>query len=312
MHELLQVHLTPECLCTLEVDGRAQLILRLDPKRSGGQPVDFFVGPEIKRDFEKVRRLLQEHYRLAAQEPLPTVAYAKQSHARHRFEARPYLFQYAHRALSPVTVTACVRFLCHGLVFQTPDGRTIVLGAHLLRHVFATHLHQVEKVPLDIVAALLHHKDLRITRYYSAPTREQVLEQHRSLLDSFATHLGDLDTAAARLPEELQAQLEEARTQVGPLNRVPGGTCTCWGVCPIAFECVGCAYLVPDPAYRVDIVERRKVAVIWLKSAEVLRLGPEVTKMRALIQQTDVVLSEMDLMESYRDNEQHQPAFRPR
>jgi hypothetical protein len=311
MHELLQVHLSPECLCTLEVDGRAQLILRLDPKHSSGQPVDFFVGREIKRDFEKVRCLLQEHYRLAPQEPLPTVAYTRKSQSRHRFRARPYLFQYGLCALSPATVTACVRFLCHGLVFQTPDGRVVVLKAHLLRHVFATHLHQVEKVPLDIVAALLHHKDLQVTRYYSAPTREQVLEQHRSLLDAFATHLGDLDTATARLPAEMQAQLEEARTQVGPLNRVPGGTCTCWGVCPIAFECIGCAYLVPDPAYRVDIVERRKVAAIWLRRAEVLRLGPEMTKMRALIQQADVVLCEMDLMESYRDDEQHQPAFHP-
>jgi hypothetical protein len=310
MHELLQVQLTPECLCTLEVDGRAQLILRLDPKGSNGQPVDFFVGPEIKRDFEKVRRLLQEHYRLASQEPLPTVAYTTQSTSRHRFQARPYLFQYRRQALHPNSITACVRFLCHGLVFQRPDGRAVVLGAHLLRHVFATHLHQVEKVPLDIVAALLHHKNLRITHYYSAPTREQVLEQHRFLLDTFATHLGDLDTAAARLPEDLQAQLEEARTKVGPLNRVPGGTCTCWGVCPIAFECVGCAYLVPDPTYRTDIVERRQAAEYWLRRAEALCLRPEVTKMRALIQQTDVVLKEMDLMESYRDDEQYQPAFR--
>jgi hypothetical protein len=77
LHELLQVQLTPKCLCTLEVDGRAQLILRPEPKRSSGQLVDYFVGPEIKRDFEKLRRLLQEHCQVAPQESLSTVAYSR-------------------------------------------------------------------------------------------------------------------------------------------------------------------------------------------------------------------------------------------
>jgi hypothetical protein len=296
-------------LHTLQVDGRQQLILRLDPKRSDGRPVDYFVGSETKRNFEKVRRLLEEHYQLSRSDPLPAVAYTRNIGSRHRFAAQPYLFQYAHQHLNPIAITACVRFLCHGLIFQSRDGRTVVLASHLLRHVFATYLHNVENVPIDIVAALLHHKDTHITSYYSAPTREQVMEQHQSFLDALATQLGDLDTAAARLPEELREQLEEARKHVGPLNRVPGGSCTCYGLCPIAFECVGCVYLVPDPANRIDIVERRQAAEYWLRRADVLGLGPEVAKMQALIQQCDVVLYEMDMIEAYRRDEQNEPPF---
>jgi integrase len=73
----------------------------------------------------------------------------------HRFGPAPYLFQYARRHLSAVDITSCMRFLLHGLIFRTRDGQAVVLTAHLLRHAFATHAVQVEKIPVDIVGEWL-------------------------------------------------------------------------------------------------------------------------------------------------------------
>ena len=105
----------------------------------------------------------------------------------------PYLFQYEERHLNDQSVAACMRFLCHGLVFQTVEGRTVTLTPHALRHVFATHIHQVEGVPLDVVAVMLHQKNVHVTAYYAAPPWQQILATANSLLNRFATHLGSVE-----------------------------------------------------------------------------------------------------------------------
>lgn len=310
LHEVLQVSLSPACLHTLTVNGQVRLILRLDPKGAldghadEAHPVaEYYASEEIKRTFSKVRALLAQYYGLGADDPLPTVPYARQSHAHHHFGARPYLFQYSGCHLTQQALTACIRFLCHGLAFRARDGRLLVVGAHLLRHAFASHLHQVEKVPLDIIAVLLHHKDLRVSRYYAAPTPTMVMQQHFAVLDGFTTDLGDFDNFVLRAPSELRQQLEDARAQFGPLNHVLGGTCSCPGLCPISFACVPCTYLIPDPQYRADILERQQAAAYWLQRAQVLGLAPEVAKMRQLIQECAMVLAEMDQIEAYRADE---------
>ena len=57
-------------------------------------------------------------------------------------------------------ITTCLRFLLHGMVFTTREGQPVVLKAHLLRHTFATHAVQVEKIPFDIFGAWLKQKNL--------------------------------------------------------------------------------------------------------------------------------------------------------
>src|SRR6266699_5090411 len=73
------------------------------------------------------------------------------------------------------SISACMRFLCHGLVFETRDGQIVSLKAHSLRHVFATHARHVEQLPLDVIACILHQKNLEVTSYYAAPRWEQVV-----------------------------------------------------------------------------------------------------------------------------------------
>lgn len=302
MNELMQVSLSPECLHTITVEGSRRLVLRLVPKGSY-EPQDYFVGPETQRNLEKVVRLLREHYGLGAGEAIPTLPYTRTNDRCHRFPSHPYVFQYNGRHLPEMAITACIRFLCHGMVFQRPDGRAVALKAHTLRHAFATHAHHVERVPIDVVATMLHQKNVRVTGYYAAPTAQQVLSAADSLLDRFATHLGSLEEGVVRSPDEIGRQLDEARQSVGTLAKVIGGHCTCHAVCPVSFACTGCAYKVPDPTRRQEVLQQKQWALVRLSQAEAENLGPEATKMKSLIQRCDLELEEMRLIEEFREDE---------
>ena len=307
MTELLQLSLSPDCLYTMEIGGAQRLLVRLVPKGTD-KPAEYMVGSETRRNLERVGFMLKEQYEALGSQTLPHVPFNPATHREHDFpDPRPYLFQYQGQHLSHKAITACMRFLCHGMVFTSPDGKTIVLKAHLLRHVFATHLHQVEQVPLDIVAKILHQKDVRVTGYYAAPQWQQVVATTDHLLDTFATHLGNIEDAFVRAPAELQRQWEEAKQTVGSLARVIGGECCCHAMCPIAFACTGCAYKIPDPARREEIVQQRQWAFIRYEQVKRQGLGPETVKMQALIQRCDTELDEMDLMEEYHKDEAYIP-----
>lgn len=72
---------------------------------------------------------------------------------------------------------------------STSSCNQVVLKTHLLRHAFATHAAQTEKIPIDIVKTLLHQKDLSVTEYYSVPTHRQNLDTGDSLRDSWLLSL---------------------------------------------------------------------------------------------------------------------------
>ncbi len=304
--EMLQVNLTPECLHTVVVEGAKRLVLRLVPKGTD-KPADYFVGMETQRNFEKTVQLLKDHYQLLPGSHLPSVPFDPNNGRAHCFPACPYLFQLNKRHLSDFAVTACMRFLCHGLVFETRDGQIVSLKAHSLRHVFATHARHVEQLPLDVIAVILHQKNLEVTSYYAAPRWEQVVAATDMLLDRFATHLGSIEAAMVRTPAELRQQYENACKLVGTLTRVIGGECTCHALCPISFACTGCAYKVPDPARREEITEQKQWAMIRLEQVKRREVGPEIIKMQALIQRCNAELEEMTLVEQYRKDESYDP-----
>jgi hypothetical protein len=304
--EMLQVSLLPECLHTLVVEGVKRLVLRLVPKGSD-KPADYFVGVETQRNFEKTLQLLKEHYQLQSGERLPSVPFDPGNGRAHCFPARPYLFQLNRRHVSDLAVTSCMRFLCHGLVFEARDGQAISLKAHTLRQVFATHAHHVEQLPLDVVAVILHQKNLEVTGYYAAPPWEKVVAATDLLLDRFATHLGKIEEVLVRTPAELRQQYEQACQQVGTLTRVIGGECTCHALGPISFACTGCVYKVPDPARRDELLEQKQWAMIRLDQVKRRKIGPETVKMQVLIQRCNAELEEMTLMEQYRKDESYEP-----
>lgn len=314
MNEILQLQLTPDCFVRLQMPAppgakdqspRIRYAFRLLPKGEKTETLhDYFIGEETKRLLVKVARTLAEHYDLQAGEALPTVVYGPNESREHRFEAAPYLLQYNHQALSGESITACLRFLLHGMIFRTRDAKPVILKAHLLRHAFATFAVQVEKIPLDIVGALLKQKNLDVTDYYSQPTESMVAEAHDLYLARSALHL-NIGEALQRSPEELQKLYKEAEGKAGTLADVIGGQCVCHGFCAAKYACVGCAGKVPDPAKRSQLERHRAWAMLQVEYATQEGLFPEAERMKQVVRDCDTELREMDQIEAFRRDEGH-------
>ena len=250
----------------------------------------------------KVAQTLAEHYGLQPGQALPSVEFSAGNARAHRFGKAPYLFQYGHRHLSDHTISSCMRFLLHGMVFKTREGKLIVLKSHLLRHAFATHAVQVEKIPIDIVGAWLHQKNLEVTEYYSKPTESMLAEASDLYLARIATQI-NVHEAVLRSPEELLRIYESARGKAGTLADVIGGQCVSHGYCAAKFACVGCPGKVPDPAKRHQIERHKEWALLQVGYATQEGLRPEAERMKQLVRDCDDELAEMDLIESYRKDE---------
>ena len=76
-----------------------------------------------------------------------------------------------------------------------------------------------KKIPIDIVGAWLHQKNLAITEYYSKPTESMVAEASDLYLARIATQI-NVDEAILRSPEELLQIYESARGKAGTLAEV--------------------------------------------------------------------------------------------
>lgn len=87
------------------------------------RPTTYYLDDEHLRLLSLIKLMLCEHYGidLKAGGDLPVVAMRGKN--AHRFPPDRYLFQYHHQGLLEKDVRACMRFLVHGLVFQTAEGR---------------------------------------------------------------------------------------------------------------------------------------------------------------------------------------------
>jgi hypothetical protein len=321
--ELKQINLLPECLVRLVDDPppgardqspRIRYLLRLLPK---GERTDtrhnYGIGRETVRRIEKTAQMLCEHYQLKTGEPLPRVTFDPDHHRSHRFDVTPapYLFQYNYRHLRDHAINACLRFLMHGMVFQTSEGTPVILKAHLLRHTFATYAVQVEGLPLDLVAEWLKQKNLDVTRYYSQKTQQMVTDEHASFVARLATQI-NVREAILRSPEEIQKQAESARKRVGLLVPVCGGDCTLDVYCPNQFDCIHCPAKSPDPEKRYQVEEKRRWAEERLAYYEREGLVLEAEKMRQLIHACDLEIKEMEQIVAYRKDETRVIQIQPR
>jgi len=312
INEVMQICLTEDCIVRLKMPAppgaadqsdRLRYVLRLVPKgEKTNIPKDYFIGEQTKRLLVKVAQMLAEHYRLEPGQALPSVHFHAHNGRAHRFGSAPYLFQYSGGHMSGETISSCLRFLLHGVLFKTCEGKLVVLKSHLLRHAFATHVVQVEKIPIDVVGAWLHQKDLATTDYYSKPTESMVAEAADVYLARVAAQI-DVDKAVLRSPQELQQIYEEARGRAGTLADVIGGQCVSHGYCAAKFACVGCAGKVPDPAKRGQVEKHKQWASLQVVYATKEGLLPEAERMKQLMRDCESELTEMDLIESYHKDE---------
>lgn len=161
-------------------------MLRLLPK---GETTDarhnYGIWKESVRLIEKTAQMLCEHYNLQPGEPLPRIAFSPYHNRSHRFEGLPvpYIFQYNRTHVTDASINGCLRFLLHGMVFQTREDAPVVIRPHLLRHAFATFAVNIEGLPIDLVAKWLQQKNLEVTGYYSEMPEYMQVEQHASFLE---------------------------------------------------------------------------------------------------------------------------------
>ncbi|WP_316893715.1 hypothetical protein [Ralstonia mannitolilytica] len=315
LNEAMQISLSPECIVRLIYPTvsapnsnsasvpKIHYSLRLVPKgQRKNIREDFFIGTETKRLLARVAQMLIEHYELKDGQPLPTVPFCPLHRRAHRFGPSPYIFQFLQRHVSHHTISSCVRFILHGIVLQTESGKPFAIRAHLLRHGFATHAVQVEKIPLDIVGAWMHQKSLPVTSYYSRPTRSMIADAAGDYLAKIARSI-DVEQAVLRSPPHLQRAYQEAVVKTGTLANVVGGHCTSHGLCKVQFACVGCSAKVPDPDQREQVEHRREWAKQELEYSRQQQLLPEAARLESLIRAADLELREMDLIEQYRAEE---------
>jgi hypothetical protein len=211
--EVQQIAQNPECINQLvNVGPKAETrwLLRMVPK-GRKQRADYFIDNKTK---DLLMELLTFHRACYQSKKLPIVPLEPQ-------KARPdrYGLQWKERGLTQGDLNDALRFLLHGCI-TAADGSGIHLSSHLLRHAFATEMATL-KVPIEVVAALLHQRDLSVTRYYSQPTRTQVMDAAEMI---FVDRI-DVAAEALRNPDEIGRMLREAEGKIGALTEVIGGTC---------------------------------------------------------------------------------------
>lgn len=301
INELLQLSNTKECIRTVKVDNKVHYSFYAVPKgRDELEP--FYISEQTMKLIQSVVKLLKEHY---GTEKIPSVKYR---HTRsHLFpKDKPYFFQYYQKALRDQSISSCIRFLLHGLNFETQEGKLVVIKTHLLRHAFATEAAQRQGISMDILAKILHHRDIDATQYYSEPTQSQVAQAMDDYHDITADHI-DIDEAVLRNPEELEERLEEYKQQVGVFNNVLGGTCVTDYVCPIKMQCIGCHAKIPQPEKKHELEEAIELSKDMEKRYAALNLTVEVKKARAMRKQAKNELKEIALIEKYREEQKYEP-----
>jgi hypothetical protein len=151
--ELQQLRASSECIVPLVIPPAPDALdqspmvhwaVRAVPK-GHRTPKTYYLDDEHLRLLSLIKLMLCEHYGidLKAGGDLPVVAMRGKN--AHRFPPDHYFFQYHHQGLTEKDVRACMRFLVHGLVFQTAEGRRVTILPHLLRHGFATWALNVAK-----------------------------------------------------------------------------------------------------------------------------------------------------------------------
>ena len=312
--ELLQVRASSECIVPIVLppapDAQDQTPtvhweVRAVPK-GHRTPKPYYFDDEHLRLLSLIKFMLCEHYGIDPKTggDLPIVR--PRGYDAHRFKPDRYLFQFQHRCLDAQDMRVCLRFLLHGLVFQTVEGRRVTILPHLLRHGFATWALNIAKEPVDIVAAILNQKNFVVTKYYGRPNPRLIAERSHGLMNQISSYI-DVEELILRSPEEIRHMILEAQQTHGTLARVRGGRCLMSGECPIFFACIGCAAKAPDPAQREEVEEFKQVTLIHIEKARKKGLTLEAIQLEKKLKQCDAELQEMRMIELCREDEQREP-----
>ncbi|MEY9976995.1 site-specific integrase [Lysinibacillus sp. RC79] len=301
--EVLQINNTKECIQAKKVKDRLHFSFKAIPK--GRDTLEeFYISKQTMNIIQTVVKMLKEHYDT---QNIPSLQYNGERNCLFS-QSKPYYFQYKGKLIKKETIYGCIRFLLHGIVLETQDGQPVKIKTHLLRHAFATEAVQRQKMPIDIVAEMLHQKDLNVTGYYSAPTPTQIAESIGELHDVISSYV-DIDDAYLRNGEKLQKELDNYMGKVGVFNKVLGGTCVTDYVCPTKMQCLGCKAKIPEPDQEDELFEVIKLSKDMEKRFKQLGLEVEVRKAKEMAKQAKIELREIDLIKKYREERQYEPTI---
>lgn len=300
LNELLQLNKDKGGLRAIKVKDKIRYSFNAVPKGRDEED-SFYISEQTVRLIKAVEVMLKEHY---LNGDIPSVKY--RYFRKHLFpKPKKYFFQYNHKAFDRHVVPTCLRFLLHGLRFETQEGTPVTVKTHLLRHAFATEAVQRQKMPTDIVAKILHQRDVNVTGYYSEPTPSQISQSISDLHDVISDYV-DIDEAVLRSPEELEKELEEYQEKVGVFNNVLGGTCVTDNVCPIKMACLGCQAKIPQPEKKHELEEVIELSKDMEKRYTGLGLDVEVKKVKAMRRHARNELKEIVLIEKYREEQSYE------
>jgi integrase len=317
--------LPPEIMATLcanldtlqpaEVRVAAQLGIDTGrrPEDILGLPLDCLThdsdgGPVLVYDNAKADRLAR---RLPISQATAAVITAQQARVRARFPdtgageltllPSPRRNPDGHRAISIDMLDNRHREWVDGLpVLHTSNGAEFdktKITPYAWRHSYAQR-HADAGVGIDVLAELLDHRNLNVTRCYY-----RVGEDRRRAAVDTVTAMS-FDRHGNRIWRQAQALLdsEHARYAVGEVA-VPYGRCTepsnvaaGGGACPVRFRCAGCDHFRTDVSYLPDLsaylddllrTRERLAAAIdgvdeWAR-ADATPSQQEITRIRALI-----------------------------
>lgn len=288
--ETQQIAQNPECVKKLENVGpkmASRWILRLFPKGTRSKRADYYIDDDTK---DLLLSLMRFQIEQCGDTKIPVVAIERDKTAPDRL-----LLQWRTRGVTQTSLNGMVRLLLHGLTFRAIDGEPVQISSHVLRHAYATELAN-QRVPIEVIARILHQRDTSVTKYYSQPTANQVIAAAEML---FVDRI-DLAAEIRRSPDEIAKLLREAEGKVGALTEVIGGTCTVGNMCPAKFACMGCSGNAPDPAKRDQVLQKRTWAETQAGYAQAQGLLAEERQMREITESCRLTLDEMDLIEAAR------------
>ena len=183
---------------------------------------------------------------------------------------------------------------------QDRDGTEITanrLVPYAYRHTYAQR-HADAGVPIDVLAELLDHRNLNVTRAYYRVGEER----RRDAIDKVTAMSFDRHGNRVWRDARVLLESEHARYAVGEVA-VPYGTCTepsnvaaAGGACPVRFRCAGCDHFRTDVSYLPDLTahlddllrtrERLTAAISgideWAR-ADATPAEEEITRIRQLI-----------------------------
>lgn len=139
-----------------------------------------------------------------------------------------------------------IDLVCHRLMLS---GLADVLP-YDFRHDFAVQARK-EGVPMEVLAKIMNHSDVRITGYYSRPTWDETAEGMGGFIAARVTASEVRRVADLVLTKEEQDALDD----IGPFQQVAGGTCLNPLPCARANSCTGCVYNAAEPKRRDQVEE---------------------------------------------------------